>query len=47
MHTMRGIQSKFKLKDDKLDTPYVYLGAELSTLDNDQGKKLLAMLYDK
>jgi len=32
--TMRGIQKKFKLKDDKMEKSDVYLGAELSTMDN-------------
>ena len=34
VHTMKGMQSKFKLKDDKMEKPDVYLGAELSTMDN-------------
>ena len=37
MHTMKGIKSKFKLKDDKMEKPDVYLGTELSTMDNEQG----------
>ena len=37
MHTMKVIQSKFKLKDDKMEKPGVYLGADLSTMDNEQG----------
>ena len=37
MHSMKCIQSKFKLKDDKMEKPDVYLGAELSTMDNNQG----------
>ena len=37
MHTMKVIQSKFKLKDDKMEKPDVYLGTELSTMDNEQG----------
>ena len=37
MHTMKGIQSKFKFKDDKMDKPGVYLGVDLSIMDNTQG----------
>ena len=36
-HTIRGIQTKFKLKNDKMEKPEVYLGAELSSMDNEQG----------
>ena len=34
---MKGIQPKFKLKYDKMEKPDVYLGADLSTMDNEQG----------
>ena len=34
MHTMKGMQSKFKLKDYKMEKPDIYLGAELSTIEN-------------
>ena len=30
-----------------MEKPDVYLGAELSTMDNDQGDKLWAMLPEK
>ena len=43
MHTMKGIQSNFKLKDDNMEKPDVYLGAELSTMDNKQGGDYWAM----
>ena len=46
-HTMRGIQTKFKLKNDKMEKPEVYLGAELSLMDNEQGIKCWAMSSDK
>ena len=46
MHTMKGIQSKFKLKDDKMEKPDVYLGADISTIDNDQGGEYWAMLIN-
>ena len=44
---MKGIQPKFKFKDDKMDKPDVYLGAELFTMDNKQGDKCWAMSSDK
>ena len=45
--TMKGIQSKFKLKDDKMEEPDVYLGAELSHMDNEQGDLCWAMSSEK
>ena len=47
MHTMKGIQSKFKLKDDNMEKPGVYLSADLSTMDNEKGDEFWAMLSDK
>ena len=47
MHTMKGIQSKFKFKNDKTEKPDVYLGADLYTMDKDQGDKCWAMSSDK
>ena len=47
VHTMKGIQSEFKVKDEKMEKPYIYLGAELSTIENKQGDKIWAMSYDK
>ena len=46
-HTMKGIQAKFKLKDDKMEEPDVYLGAELSRMDNEQGDLCWGMSSDK
>ena len=46
-HTMRGIQTKFKLKNNKMEKPEVYLGAELSSMDNEQGIECWAMSSDK
>ena len=37
MKTMRQIQAKFKLKDDKIEEPKNYLGAELSKMTNQDG----------
>ena len=47
MHTMKGIQSKFKLKDDKMEKPDVYLRADLFTIDNEQGDECWAISSDK
>ena len=35
--TMKSIQTKFKLKDDKTEEPEVYLGADMSQMDNVHG----------
>ena len=47
MHTMKGIQSKFKLKDDKMEKPEIYLRAELSTMDKKKGEECWAMPSNK
>ena len=44
---MKSIQKNFKLKDDKMEVPETYLGAELSHLDNVQGDPCWAMSSDK
>jgi hypothetical protein len=44
---LQGIASKFKLKDDKMAEPDVYLGAEISKMDNEQGHECWAMSSDK
>ena len=36
MKTMRQIQAKFKLKDNKIEDPKNYLGAELSKMTNQE-----------
>ena len=46
-HTMRGIQKKFKLNNDKMEKPEVYLGADLSSMDNEQGIECWAMSSSK
>ena len=43
-HTMGGVQTKFKLKNDKIDKPEVYLGTELSSMDNEQGIECWAIV---
>jgi hypothetical protein len=45
--TLKGIQSKFKLKDDKMEVPDTYLGADLSEMDNEDGDICWAMSSDK
>ena len=47
MHTMKGILSKFKFKYDKMEKPGVYLGADITTMDNKQGDEFWAMSSDK
>jgi Reverse transcriptase (RNA-dependent DNA polymerase). len=44
---LKGIASKFKLKDDKMAEPDVYLGADISKMDNEQGHECWAMSSDK
>jgi hypothetical protein len=40
---MKLIQSKFKLKDDKMEPPDTYLGATISKMDNAHGDPCWAM----
>lgn len=44
---LKQIQKKFKLKDDKMDEPDVYLGADMSKMDNEDGDECWAMSSDK
>ena len=44
---MKSIQTKFKLKDDKTEEPEVYLGANMSKMDNVHGDSCWAMSLDK
>ena len=37
--TMQGIQRKFKVKDDKIEPPQIYLGAGLTKMTNDTNKE--------
>ena len=46
-NALNGIKSKFKLKDDKMDEPDMYLGASLSRLDNEDGDACWAMSSDQ
>ena len=47
MKTMVGIQGKFKLKDDKIEEPETYLGAELSKMETANGTKCWTISSDK
>ena len=47
MHTMKGIQPTFKLKDDNMEKPDVYLGADLYIMGNKKGGECWAMSSDK
>ena len=43
MKTMKGIQHKFKLKDDKIAEPENYLGTRLSKIVTANGRKCWSM----
>ena len=48
LETLKAIQDKnFKFKDDRMDKPEVYLGADLSLMDNEEGTECWAMSSDK
>ena len=47
MKTMKGIQDKFKLKDDKIEEPETYLGAELSKMVTANGTECWTMSSEK
>ena len=47
MSTMKCLQGTFKLKDDKVEEPTMYLGASLSKMNNNSGKECWAMSSDK
>ena len=44
---MKSIQSKFRLKNDSMEKPEVYLGADMSEMDNEHGDSCWAMSSDK
>ena len=44
---LKGVQMKFKLKEDKMEPPEIYLGAEMSQIDNENGDLHWAMSADK
>ena len=43
---MNGLKAKFKLKDDKVEEPAMYLGASLTQMINDENKSCWAMSSD-
>jgi len=47
MATMEGIQKKFKLKDDKIEPPDMYLGAGLTKMHNESNLECWAMSSDQ
>ena len=44
---MKGIQSKLKLNNDKMEEPDIYIGAELSNMDNKHKDECWAMSSKK
>ena len=46
LHTMKYIQSKFKLKMDKIEEPDMYLGTDLPNMTNVDGKECWFMSSD-
>ena len=40
---MKGIQSKLKLNNDKMEEPDIYIGAELSNMDDKHKVECWAM----
>ena len=47
MTTMKGLKESFKLTDNKIEEPDVYLGASLSKMINESNKECWAMSADK
>ena len=47
MKTMKGIQHKFKLKDDKITEPENYLGTGLSNMVSANGRECWSMSPEK
>lgn len=45
--TMKGIEDCFTIKDDKIEEPDMYLVAQLSRIDNDDGQQCWAMSSEK
>ena len=44
---LKGVQLKFKLKEDKMETPEVYLGAGMTQMENIDGDLCWAMSSEK
>ena len=47
MRTMDGIRNVFKLKDDKVEVPDMYLGATLGQVETKTGTKCWSMSSEK
>ena len=47
MATMEGTQNQFKLKDDKIDPPDMYLGTGLTKIYNESNLECWAMSSDQ
>ena len=47
MKMMKGIQNQFKLKDDKIVEPDMYLGAQVGKMTNAEGVECWTMSSDK
>ena len=47
LDTTKPIQSKFKLNNDKMEEPAIYLGAEFSNMDKKHGDKLWSLSSEK
>ena len=47
LKTMKQVQSKFKLKDEKIEEPTNYLGADLSKMVNEDGDECWVMSSEK
>ena len=47
METMDGIKKTFKLKNDKVEVPEGYLGADLSLMDTSQGDQVWTLSSEK
>ena len=43
---IKGIQIKFKLKDENIEDPDIYLGAQLSNMNNSWGEELWSISYN-
>ena len=47
IRTMKGIQTKFKLKRNRIEKPAMNVRADLSNMNNINGQECLAVSYDK
>ena len=47
LRTMKGIQAKFKLKGDKTEEPYMYLGKQFSKMTDADSQECWNMSSEK